>query len=190
MDQHRRFSGGQITVIIVAIAAVAVGTPATVLAATGTSVRIVDRSNAHHAVSVSKAGAMKVALAGTATVKSPLPAKSIDATSETASQIFSTDPCGSKYAISSFSVTNTGGGTEGSLEVSATGSNGSTSLVEYHLATYLEPSTGQTEELTFPQPLVVSSPKLPKGYSCEKVQLRDGGGGADNVDTVVGFRIH
>ena len=61
MDKQRRFSGGQVTTIIVALAVVAVGTPATVFAATGTSVRLVDGSNSHHAASVSKSGALKVA---------------------------------------------------------------------------------------------------------------------------------
>ena len=53
----------------------------------------------------------------------------------------------------------------------------------------LDPTDNQSAELTFPQPLIVTPPALPKGDVCKKVQLFEDGGGTGSVFTLVGYRI-
>ena len=185
MNQQRRFSGGQVTTIVVALAVVAVGTPATVFAATGTSVRLVDGSNSHRAASVSKSGAVKVAVSGTSSVRTALPAEPFSVSTFDGNKLISTDPCGTKYAISSFSLTNLGGGSSAGVNPVTVGSTGDLSGDVLALA----PASGQSSELTFSQPLIVTPPSLPKGNVCKKIQLFEDGGGNGSVFTLVGYRI-
>jgi hypothetical protein len=65
MSNEKRFSGRQITTIVVAVAVAIIAFPVGVLAATGTLVNITDPTNASHKAHVNSAGRLLVTADGT-----------------------------------------------------------------------------------------------------------------------------
>jgi len=184
MDDKRRLTGRQVTIIVVAIAVAAIGAPAGVLAASGTSVRLVDRSNSHHAAAVSKKGAVSVAVKGTPAVSSAIPAGAFTYSVSSANVSLDKTTCGTKFAITSVSMTANTSPDDAGLAAVSVGTSGNSSTGDLIA---IRAPTNDTRELTFPQPLVLNSGK--PGGKCKNVQLFEDGGG-NSTFTVVGYRFH
>jgi hypothetical protein len=186
MDEQRRFTGRQVTIIVVALAVAAIGAPAGVMAATGTSVRLVDRTNPHHAAAVSKAGAVSVAVTGHPGVTSVLPAGSFSFTTSDGNKLILKTACKTSFAITSLSLETVGSATGAALNLLTIGTHANSGPGDV-LA--LNPGANELRQLTFPQPFVLKPAPAPAGSTCKSEELfEDGGAGA--AYTVVGYRVH
>lgn len=186
MDEHRRFTGRQVTVIVVALAIAVIGAPAGVMAATGTSFRLVDGKNPHHAAAVSKHGALSVAITGHPGVTNAIPSGSFNISTEDGNKLIATTSCKTDFAISSFSLETFASPTGAGVDVVTVGTHGN-SLTGDVIS--LDPGANEFRQLTFPQPFVIKPAKAPSGSTCTKEQLyEDGGTGA--TYTLVGYKIH
>jgi hypothetical protein len=187
MADQRRFTGRQLTIMVVAIAVAAIAAPAGVLAATATSVRLVDGSNPHHAATVSKHGAVSVAVAGTPMTTTVLPASAFSISTNTADKLLIKAPCGTKFAISSLTLDNAGAPAGAGINLVTIGAHGIASTGD-ELA--LQLGANQQQQLTFPQPFLLRPAALAKGNACKSEQLFEDGGAATSTFIVVGYRTH
>jgi hypothetical protein len=184
MDEQRRFSGRHVTIIVVAIAVAAIGAPAGVMAATGTSVRLVDGSNPHHAAKVSR-GALSVAVAGHPGVTNAVPAGAFSFSTSAGNKLILKTGCRTSFAITSFSLETDGSATGAGLNLVTVGTHTNSGPGD---VLSLNPGANELRQLTFPQPFVLKPSPAAKGSTCKNEQLfEDGGTGADF--TVVGYRL-
>lgn len=176
MSDRTRFTGRQVTVIVVAIAIAAIGTPAGVLAATGTSVRLVG-SNPHHPAAVSGTGALSVSVGQ--------PAAAFSVTLGGGNKLIKQAPCGTKFAVTTFSDTSNGSADAVGLNLVVVGSTSNGGIGDQ---LSLRAPTEDTRSLSFVQPFIVTPAKLAKGNTCKHLDLYEDGG-IDGEVSVVGYEI-
>jgi hypothetical protein len=186
MDEQRRFTGRQVTIIVVALAVAAIGAPAGVMAATGTSVRLVDRTNPHHAAAVSKAGALSVAVTGHPGVTNVLPAGSFSFSTSDGNKLILKTACKTTFAITSFAVETGSSASSAGLNLVTVGTHANSATGDI---LSLIPGANELRQLTFPQPFVLKPARAAAGSTCKSEELFEDGGSDAHV-TVAGYRLH
>jgi hypothetical protein len=166
MSDKGRFTGRQVTVIVVAIA----------IAATGTSVRLIG-TNPHHTAAVSSTGSLSV---------SPgQPTGAFSSALNGGNKLIKKAPCGTKFAITTFSDTSDGSRDDVGLNLVVVGTKANGGVGDQ---LSVQVPADDTRSLSYVQPFILKPAALAKGNTCEYIDLYEDGG-IDGEVSVVGYQI-